>query len=309
MSKLRRILLGPSSFGALDSSPRSVLVDAGFELVENPFRRRLTRDELGALLDSSVVGLIAGLEPLDRDVLQASSLRVVSRCGAGMFNVDVLAAEELAIRVCSTPDGPTVAVAELTLSAMLSILRGTHRMDAAMHAGDWPKTIGGQLEGRTVVVVGLGRIGRRVAQLVAAFGARIIAVDPMAAASADGECEFRSLQDALPDAGVVTLHCSGETEVLGAAELAQLPRGAFVLNCARGGVVNEAALLSALDSGHVAGAWLDCFVEEPYTGPLRGHAQVLLTPHVGSYTRECRLKMETQAARNLVEAFARAPCP
>ena len=303
---IRRVLLGPSSFGESDPFPRTVLTDAGFELVENPFRRRLTRDELGAQLDSSVVGLIAGLEPLSRDVLEASSLRVVSRCGAGMSNVDVGAAADLGIRVCSTPDGPTSAVAELTLSAMLTLLRGSHRMDTAMHAGEWPKTIGGQLEGRTVAIVGLGRIGRRVAELVTAFGARVIAVDPIVATSSDGAYEFRALPEALRDAAVITVHCSGEAEVLGEAELAQLPRGALVLNCARGGVVNEAALQIALDSGQVASAWLDCFVEEPYCGPLRAYPQVLLTPHVGSYTRECRLKMETQAARNLVEAFGSA---
>ena len=180
-------------------------------------------------------------------------------------------------------------------------------MDAAMHAGAWPKTRGGQLDGRTVAVVGLGRIGRRVAQLATAFGARILAVDPIASASAPEDYEFRTLSDALRDATLVTLHCSGETEVLGATELAQLPRGAFVLNGARGGVVNERALQAALDSGHVAGAWLDCFAQEPYTGSLRGYPQVLLTPHVGSYSKECRLKMETEAARNLVDAFASAP--
>lgn len=278
-----------------------MLVEAGLEIVENPFKRRLTRDEITRLLDSTIVGLIAGLEPLDRGVLAASHLKVVSRCGSGMSNVDLTAAAELGIRVRSTPDGPTSAVAELVVAAMLDLVRGVSVMNAAMHAGKWPKTIGGQLEGRTVTIVGFGRIGRRVAQLLKPFGVRLLAVDPTLAGSSVDGVQISTLPDALPVTDIISLHCSGEAEVLGERELAAMKPGAYVLNCARGGVVSEAALKTALDSGHLAGAWLDTFVDEPYAGPLRNHPLVLLTPHVGSYTRECRLRMETEAARNLIE--------
>lgn len=297
----RRVVLGPSTFGETNPAPRLLLEEAGLEVVENHFRRRLTRDEIVQLLDPTVVGLIAGLEPLDRGVLAGSRLAVVSRCGSGMSNVDLGAAAELGIRVRSTPDGPTSAVAELVVAVMLDLVRGVSAMNAAMHAGKWPKTIGGQLEGKTIAIVGFGRIGRKIAHLLRPFGARLVAVDPILSGSSVDGVEIMTLADALPVADVVSIHCSGETQVLGERELAALKPGSYVLNASRGGVVDEAALKNALDGGRLAGAWLDTFVEEPYAGPLRGHPQVLLTPHVGSYTRECRLRMETEAAQNLIE--------
>jgi D-3-phosphoglycerate dehydrogenase / 2-oxoglutarate reductase len=297
------VLLGPSSFGETDAAPRDVIAAAGFRLIENPVKRRLTKDEVRALLTPDVVGLIAGLEPLDRDVLAGSKLRALSRVGSGMSNVDAAAAEQLGIAVRSTPDGPTQAVAELTLASMLALVRGVPAMNTAMHDGAWPKTIGGQLSGKTVAVVGYGRIGRRVASLVRAFGASVIAVDPsLSGTEADG-VPVRPLDEALAAADIVTLHVAGENEIIGERELALMPRGSWICNAARGGVVGEAALQRALDSGQLAGAWLDCFVNEPYDGPLRAYPQVLLTPHVGSYTRECRLKMEMDAATNLLEAL------
>lgn len=300
-----RVVLGPTTFGEPDPQPRRLLAEAGLEVVENPFKRRLTRDETVQILDPTIVGLIAGLEPLDRGVLAGSHLRVVSRCGSGMSNVDLVAASELGIRVRSTPDGPTSAVAELVVAAMLDLIRGVSAMNAAMHAGKWPKTIGGQLDGKTIAIVGLGRIGRRLASLVTAFGARVVAVDPALTGSAVDGVSISTLADALRVADVVSLHCSGEAEVLGERELAAMKAGSYVLNCARGGVVNEAALKCALDSGHLAGAWLDTFVKEPYAGPLQGHPRVLLTPHVGSYTRECRLRMEAEAAQNLIDELVK----
>lgn len=297
------VLLGPSSFGEVDPSPRRLLETAGLRLVENPYKRKLTKDEIRALLTADVVGLIAGLELLDREVLSKSRLRAISRVGSGLSSVDLEAARDLGIAVSSTPDGPTSAVAELTLAAILALMRRLPAMNEAMHAGGWPKTIGGQIEGKTVVVVGYGRIGRRVAQLARAFGARVIAVDPAFSATDLDGLLLQPLEQALEVADIVTLHLSGEATLLDAAAFARLKRGAFVCNASRGGVVDESALQAALDQGIVAGAWLDVFAEEPYRGPLSSYSQVLLTPHVGSYTRECRLKMETEAAANLLAAL------
>jgi D-3-phosphoglycerate dehydrogenase len=298
------ILLGPSSFAEADAAPRRLLLDAGLRVIDNRHKRKLTREELKALLVPEVVGLIAGIEPLDRDVLLASRLRVISRVGSGLSNVDLPAARELGITVRSTPDGPTQAVAELVLGAMLCLLRRIPAMTEAMHARAWPKTIGDQLSGKTIVVVGFGRIGRRVAKLVAAFGADPVVVDPNVTGPIEDGWPVHTLQEALPRADVITMHCSGEEELLDDRAFARLKPGALVCNCARGGVVNEAALLRAIRAQVVAGAWLDCFVEEPYRGPLCDTPEVLLTPHVGSYTRECRLSMESEAAQNLIDALS-----
>ena len=296
------VLLGPSTFGEVDSRSRSLLVEAGLDVIGNPFRRKLTREELGELLGPNVQGLVAGLEPLDRDVLERSSLRVISRCGAGLSNVDLEAAKELGILVRSTPDGPTNAVAELTITAMLNLVRAFPTMNREMHSGQWSKVVSAEIKGKTVVIVGFGHIGRRVAALVTALGATPVAVDP-AIGDNSGDVRVCSLTEALPLADICSLHVSGSAEVLGSAELGLLKNGAFVLNSSRGGVINEQALKAALDDDTVAGAWLDCFTEEPYRGEFIGDHRVLLTPHAGSYTRECRVYMESLASQNLLDAM------
>lgn len=299
-----KILIGPSSFGALDRSPLDRLTELGCALVNNPFKRKLAKDELIGLLSWDIRGLIAGLEPLDREVLTQSSLKVISRCGSGLSNVDLAAAEELGIVVCATPDGPTTAVAELTVGAMLGLLRMVPQMDRDLHEARWNKRIGSQLEGKTVAIVGCGRIGQRVAALLAPFGAIILGVDPYVETVPEG-IRLVPLADALAQADIVTLHCSGDACVLGPDELRRLKPGVLLLNAARGGLVDEAALLRELDEGRVAGAWLDAFAEEPYHGPLMRYPQVILTPHVGSYTRECRARMEMEAVENLILAMIR----
>lgn len=296
-----RILIGPSSFGVVDSAPVERLRDAGFDVTLNPFNRKLTERELLDLLPG-VVGLIAGLELLSGAVLERSELRVISRSGAGMSNVDLDAARRLGIVVRSTPDAPASAVAELTVGAMLSLLRRIVPMNASLHEGAWTRLPGGQIEGRTVAVVGFGRIGRRVARLLLAFGAQVIAVDPDVS-SVDPPIALATLDDALPRADIVTLHASGDTMVLGPGELLRLKPGALVLNAGRGGMVDEASLCRALDADRIAGAWIDVFSEEPYSGPLTRYPQVLLTPHAGSFTAECRRQMEMEAVENLLDAL------
>lgn len=296
-----KVLIGPSSFGVVDAAPIRRLRSAGFDIQQNPFGRKLTQEELVALLPG-IVGLVAGLEPLNESVLKQSQLRAISRSGVGMSNVDLEAAKRLGIAVRNTPDAPTAAVAELTLGAMLALLRQIIPMTIDMHAGRWTRLPGAQLEGKTVVIVGFGRVGRRVAGLLLAFGAKVIAVDPQMH-TAEPPVERLSLGEALPRADIVTVHASGEDAILGQAELLVLKPGAFVLNCGRGGLVDEEALCSAVDSGRVAGAWVDAFSDEPYSGPLTRYPQILLTPHVGSFTVECRRRMEMEAVENLLDAL------
>lgn len=296
-----KILIGPSSFAALDPTPLEMLMSAGFEVVNNPFGRKLSKKELKELL-TGITGLIAGLEPLDREVLENSKLRVISRCGSGLSNIDLKAAEELAIKVVSTPEGPTAAVAELTLGAMLGLLRMIPLMDQRLHEGKWNKKIGTQLEGKTIVIIGFGRIGRRVAELLAPFKAKILIVDP-ALQTIPKEHPVLTLAEALPQADIVTLHSSGDQRILTEREFHLMKPGTFLLNSARGGLIDEDALVRALRNGKIQGAWLDTFSQEPYSGPLMEFEQVILTPHVGSYTVECRRYMEIKSVENLIHAF------
>ena len=297
-----RVAIGPSSFAEEDDAPLRRLRAAGCEVVPNALKRRLTEPEIIVHLDG-VEGLIAGLEPLNAKVFAAAkNLRAIARVGIGMDNVDLSAARARGIKVSNTPDGPTLAVAELTMAAMLALCRRLVTSNAALHAGEWKKQIGLGLVGSTILIVGFGRIGRRVAELSSAFGARIIVFDPAIQDDAlpDGFTREPDLLAALPRADIVSLHAGSNQTIFTAREIAAMRDGTILLNSARGELVDEPALLSALDSGKVAGAWYDAFAKEPYSGPLTKYDQVLLTPHVATYTRQCRLSMESAAVENLL---------
>jgi D-3-phosphoglycerate dehydrogenase len=298
-----RVALSVSSFGAAGTEPMDALRDAGVEVVENPHGRKLNEDEVAELV-RDVDAVIAGTEPLTASVLEgASRLRVVSRVGVGIDNVDLEAAERLDIAVCNTPDAVTDAAAELVVGGILSVLRHIHEMDSELRAGRWTRMMGGLLRGKTVGIVGLGRIGRRVATLLAPFEPRLIAYDiaPDEGWASEHGVEFAALEDVLRDADVLTLHVSGGGPLLGEAELRSMKPDAVLVNAARGGLVDEDALAQVLESGHLAGAHVDVFLSEPYDGPLRGVANVLLTPHAGSYAREARALMEQEAVQNVLD--------
>jgi D-3-phosphoglycerate dehydrogenase / 2-oxoglutarate reductase len=298
-----KIIIAPSSFAVEDTAPLRLLESAGFEVLPNPVGRRWTEEEAIRFL-AGVDGLIAGLEPLNRRVLGSTQgrLKALARVGIGMTNVDQAAAAELGIRVSSTPGGPSEAVAEMTLAALLALLRELPAMNSALHAGQWTKTMGRGMRETTLLIVGYGRIGRAVARHAKALGATIHVFDPFAGPVVDGVADVfhPSLEEALAVADAVSLHASGDKPLLGPHELARLKHGAILLNSARGELVDEGALVEALERGQVAKAWFDAFWQEPYQGPLTRFPQVLLTPHAATYTRCCRLQMETEAANNLI---------
>lgn len=296
-----QILIGPSSFGKTDLAPLKLLTESGLMVAPNPFGRKLTKSEIQELLPGSV-GLIAGLECVDREVLSTPGLRVVSRCGSGISNVDLGAAKELGVSVYSTPEGPTQAVAEMTLGVMLCLLRNVVSMNADLHKGQWHKQTGFQLNGKTVLIIGFGRIGRRLAALLAPFKVRLLVCDPETLAT-EGEFRVVNLLDGIQQADIISLHASGENMLLGKKEIDLAKDGVFILNSARGSLIDEQALRQGLIDGKVAGCWLDSFGREPYQGPLCNVDNAILTPHVGSYTREGRLRMEMEAAGNLLKGL------
>lgn len=302
MSNRGIILIGPTTFGSFDPAPLRRIADAGYEIRRNPVGRKMSEPELAQAL-AGVVGIIAGLEPLTGRILAQSQLKVVSRCGVGLDNVDVTAAKRLGIQVYSTPNAPTIAVAELTIGAMICLLRRVSQMDQQMHAGGWEKLSGPQLRDKTAAIVGLGRIGLQVASYLKAFGVHLLGVDPFRQGMVDG-VQVVTLGEALARAHIISLHASGSQEILGRHEFELMRPGVYVVNTGRGGLLNETALQKALDSGKVAGAWLDAFAEEPYHGPLKAYKQVMLTPHIGYSSDEARRQMEIEAADNLLRSLS-----
>ncbi|MEK7234707.1 MAG: phosphoglycerate dehydrogenase [Elusimicrobiota bacterium] len=301
-----KILVTTSSFSQQDPAARAALTGAGFEIHENPFKRKLTEAEVLSLLaQHKPVGLFAGIEPLTAKALEASAshLKVISRCGIGLDTVDLDAAKRLGIKVFNTPDAPSQAVAELTIGLMLAVLRRIAEADAAVRRGDWKTMMGRLLGSRTVGVVGLGRIGSRVAKLASAFGSPVLAYEPRDAAAAPAGTKRASLEEVLKGSDIITLHVPMSPEnknLIDASRIAAMKPGAILINASRGGLVDEAALLQALKDKRLSGAGLDTFEGEPYKGPLKELPQVVLTPHMGSAAEECRSRMEREAADNLI---------
>ncbi len=298
---MSKVLITTSSFNT-DTPEIQAIEAAGYEIVLNPHKRRLTEEEIKELLTSDITGLIAGLEPLNRSVLEgAESLKVISRCGTGMDSVDMGAAGDLGIKVFNTPNGPTEAVAELAIGLMLSVLRGIALQDRAMREGGWERPMGGLLGARTLGLIGLGRIGSAVARYAAGFGTKIIAYDP--ASTSSDVAEIMALDEVLKAADIISLHIPYNEDnhhFINVERLAMMKPGAVLVNTARGGLVDEQAALEALQSGALSGAAFDVFEQEPYKGPLKDADNAVLTAHVGSYAKEARQKQEAQAAENLL---------
>ncbi len=300
---MEKILITTSSFGKADSTVLDLFAANHLEPVLNPHGRKLTEDEVAGLLrESNPIGMVAGVEPLTAQALGASDrLRVISRCGIGLDNVDLTAARELGIRVFNTPEAPTAAVAELTIGLMLSVLRGIPAADAAIRAGEWVRPSGRLLSALTVGIIGCGRIGSAVATILEGFGSRVIGCDLQI--TDHDRIDTVDLKDVLSEADVITLHLPygpGTHHLIGQDEIGRMKPEAILINASRGGLVDETALEAALGRRLLAGAGIDCFESEPYEGPLTKRRNVVLTSHIGSYAREARARMESEAVENLL---------
>jgi D-3-phosphoglycerate dehydrogenase len=242
-------------------------------------------------------------------------LRAIVRAGVGVDNIDVAAATRKGIVVMNTPGGNTVSTAEHTLALMYALCRLLPAADASLHQGKWErgKFVGVQLAGKTLGIIGLGRIGKEVAKRALAMDMKVLAYDPFLTGERAAQMGISACPDIaslLPKCDVLTIHvpASNETRgLIGAAELASMKKGARIVNCARGGLVDEKGLADALTSGHIAGAALDVFVEEPPPAdhPLLKLPNVVCTPHLGASTLEAQSSVATEAAQLLVDFLTR----
>jgi len=242
---------------------------------------------------------------------QAPALRVIGRAGVGVDNIDLVAATERGVAVLNAPAGNTVSAAELTMALILSMVRRVAEADAAMRKGTWSKLQGVELRGRTLGLVGAGRIGGEVAKRCRAFGMDVIAYDPYLTDERAAELQVQraELDDVLTRGDVISLHVpltDATKGMIGKEALARMKRGAFLVNVARGGVVDEAALAESLAAGHLAGAALDVFANEPLEkeSPLLGAPNVLLTPHLGASTSEAQELVASEISEAVRAALA-----
>lgn len=235
----------------------------------------------------------------------AQGLKLIIRAGVGLDNIDAEYAKEKGIEVLNTPKASTDSVAELTLAHMFALARSLVRATETMREGKWEKKAfhGIELQGKTLGVIGIGRIGQAVARRALCLGMKVIAYDKYVKESPIPGVKMVSLEELLRESDFVTLHVPPDPTgpVIGAREIALMKDGAFLINCARGGVVDEKALLEALNSGKLGGAGLDVFEEEPPKNmELLRHPKVTLTPHIGAQTREAQARIGDEVVEILL---------
>jgi len=243
---------------------------------------------------------------------KATRLRVIGRAGVGVDNVDVEAATHRGVLVMNTPGGNAVSVAEHTLALMLALARAVPQANASTQAGRWEKSAfsGTELRGKTLGLVGLGRVGTEVARRARALEMKVLAYDPYVtpAAAREVEVELTPLEDLLRRSDVLSLHTSlspATDKMIDASALAKMKKGAWLVNCARGELIDEAALAEALRSGHLAGAALDTFAQEPpRNSPLIGLPNVIATPHIAGSTAEAQEEVGTAIAQQVRDYLA-----
>lgn len=311
---MAKILITTVPFGDKNDLPIRQLAETGVDYLINPIGRKLKEDELAGMVGDVEV-LIAGTEPITEKVMaNAPRLKLISRVGIGLDSVDLMAAERRGIKVSYTPDAPAPAVAELTIGLMFSLMRSIHVANAQMHRGEWHRYFGRRLTELTIGIVGAGRIGGRVVRHLRALGVKRLLVNDIC----PDACRFEGV-DAIEcvdkdtiyrESDLVSLHVplTAQTKNMVRREhLLQMKPDAMIVNTARGGIIHEDDLAEVLNLGHLAGAAVDVFCEEPYQGRLSSVERCLLTSHMGSMSVDCRTRMEIEATEEAIRFLAGKP--
>jgi D-3-phosphoglycerate dehydrogenase / 2-oxoglutarate reductase len=282
-------------------------------------RLDLSPEHLQALIGSYTALIIRSQTRVTGELLaEATRLQVVGRAGSGLDNIDLDAAIRHGVLVVNAPRGSAIAVAEHTMALLLALARHIPAANSSIKAGRWDKSrlLGVELHGKVLGIIGLGKVGKEVARIAQAFGMRIIASDPFLSAKQGQQVgvTLHSKEEVLPRADFVTLHAtlandeSGTRRLLGVRELRLFKPGAYLVNCARGSLIDEEALLAALIEGRLAGVALDVFSQEPIGDnavlrQLLSNERVIATPHLGASTTEAQVRVATEVARNIISAL------
>ena len=306
---MKKVFVFPSSFGKFSDEPERILREAGLEVTKF-FKAGMTEDEVIEKLQG-YDAVILGIEPMTARVMEACpQLKIVSRYGVGMDNVDQEAARRLGIRTFNTPGANSDAVADYTFGMMLDLARSISVTDRDLKAGQVKKHLGYPVYGRTLGIIGLGAIGKGMARRALGFGMKVMAYDVFwdEAFAKEHGVQRAELEEIYKEADFITLHCGLNEQtrsMIGAEQLRMMKSSAFLINNARGGLVDEAALNEALRSGEIAGAGIDAFVTEPpISSPLLELEQVIAAPHVAGSSMDSINNMGIFSARNVVKGFA-----
>lgn len=302
-----KIAVTPRSLSREGHPALEKLRQAGFEVVFPTPGRQPEEPEIAAFLPECV-GYLAGVETVSREVLARSpQLKVISRNGVGVDNIDLQAAEELGIRVEIAHGANAQGVAELALALILAGVRDVPWSDRMLKAGEWQRKQGIELAGRMLGLVGCGQIGKRLVEMAVGVGMRVRAFDlfPDVSFKPSGDFTFTALDDLLAEADVISLHCpAGDQPLIDAAAIARMKNGVFLVNTARAALVDDDAVLAALNSGKLSGFATDVYHKEPPgASELLRHELVIATPHAGGFTEESVRRATETAVQNLLEVL------
>lgn len=306
---MKKVLITTIPFGNPEPKPLEMLRNAGIEYTINPYKRKITEADLKEII-FEYDGLIAGTELISKEVIDlAPRLKIIARVGVGTDGVDLNYARKKNIKVTYTPDAPGPAIAELAVGFMYSLLRSTHVSNLEIRKGKWNRSIGRSFSDMTIGVIGAGRVGSRVIDLISKIGCKNLLVSDIYHNESLREkygFEWASNEKVFSESDIITFHVPLTADAKGMVkkdELLTMKKDAFLINTARGGIVNEYDLYEVMQDGHIAGAAIDVFDQEPYCGPLIDIDRCLLTPHIGSASRECRAKMELESVEEIIRFF------
>jgi len=310
-----KILVTTIPFGEKDRKPLEILESVGADIQINPLGRKLTETDLADLIPGTDI-LIAGTEPITESVLdRANQLKLIARVGIGLDSVDLLAARARQVAVSYTPDAPSPAVAELTIGLMIDLLRNSHVSNLRLHQGDWYRYFGKRLTEVTIGIIGLGRIGSRVVKHLAGFDCQSILVNdinPEVQTPEHPNCKVRRVEvdQIFHEADIISIHIPlspATKDLITVRQIEQMKPEVLLINTSRGGIINESDLYNALNAERIGGAAVDVFEHEPYTGPLNGMDNCLLTAHMGSMSVDCRTQMELEACEEAARFIMKQP--
>ena len=308
---MHKVLIAPTTFSVYNDQPIELLNKNRFNLIKNEYGQKLSSTQLVDLC-RDCTGVIAGTEIYSKDIInQLSSLKVISRLGVGMDNIDLKVARERNIKVFKTTTTPAKAVAELVLGLLIDVARNISNSNNNLKIGKWKKQMGSLLQGKTLGIIGLGNIGKVLVQLSSGFRFKILAFDQQEDElfAKKHDVTYCDLETLLKNSDIVSIHLNfsdGVKYLINKENIKLMKRSAIIINTSRGEVLDEKVLYDALISNHLAGAGLDVFEQEPYSGPLTELNNVILTPHIGSYAREIRIQMEKEATKNLIRGLNEA---
>lgn len=307
---MAKILITPRSLTKNGHPALNALIEAGHELVFSTAGKQPDEAELMRLLPQCA-GYLAGVEPISASVLVAAkNLRVISRNGTGIDNIDLDAAQKLGIKICRAEGANARGVAELAMSLILSLARDIPRSDHTLKSDAWSRKQGVELENRTLGLIGCGRIGKLVAGFASAFGMSVLAYDlfPDKSFSLPGSFDYATLDKVMAESDFISLHCPPASDgrpIIDSEAIARMKNGVCIVNTARAGLVDDTAMLTAIESGKVAGFATDVFeTEPPQMSALISSDKTIVTPHIGGYTSESVYRAVSVAVENILKELS-----